>query len=105
MSCTCAGSNATSQAHTPNPPATFTAFTHSASASRLALFWGAVSALDFQRQRLAVRQPDDEVRDEAAPRAGPEIMHLKPEMIVLRIGEHVIALLSPAIRPDRTSLR
>src|SRR5206468_3206722 len=37
MSCTLAGSKATSQAHLPNPPVAFTAATHSARAARFAL--------------------------------------------------------------------
>lgn len=60
------GRNATSQAHWPKPPAALMAQTHSASASRLALFWS-TSSTGAGPLSIAPRSPCQSTRQAWSP--------------------------------------
>ena len=70
----------------------------------------AVGSLDFEREHLAAGQSDKEVGNIPTARAGPHVVNLKSKMIVLRIGDHLIAALEDnpvriiAHRPDKRTV-
>src|SRR4051794_27365844 len=59
----------------------------------LGLVLRAVSSLDLEREHLAAGQPDKEVGHIPTTRAGPHVLDLKAQMIVLRVSDDLIAAL------------
>jgi len=58
----------------------------------LCLVLRAICAFDLKDQRDATLKADQEVGDISPPRTRPHVIDLEPEVIILGIGDHVIAL-------------
>ena len=67
--------------------------THSLRASRLALFCGLSDSLDLEGKRLPIARPCNEVGNMAAASPRPHVPDPNAQMIVFRVGDHLISAL------------